>query len=59
MWQTLLNGRDAIFDVEDPLPFLALHFLQEVNNLLRIVRLGTPWMKLDLCSGKVVEAGGD
>lgn len=56
---TLLEGRDAVFDPEDPLPFLALHFLQEVLNLLRIVWLGTPWLKLDLCSGKVVELGGD
>jgi len=59
MLKTLQMGRDAIFDPDDPLPFLALHYLQEVNNLLRIVWLGTPWLKLDLCSGKVVEAGGD
>ena len=56
---TLRHGRDAVFDPEDPLPFLALHYLQEALNLLRIVWLGTPWLKLDLCSGKVVELGGD
>jgi hypothetical protein len=59
MVKTIRRGRDAIYDVEDPLPFLALHYLQETVNLLRIVWLGTPWLKLDLCSGKVVEAGGD
>lgn len=56
---TVLRGRDAVFDAEDPVPFLALHYLQMTLALLRVVRLGTPWLKLDLCSGKVVELGGD
>lgn len=59
MLRTIIKGRDAVFDPEDPIPFLALHYLQMVNALLRVVRLGTPWLKLDLCSGKVVELGGD
>ena len=59
MLRTIYKGRDAVFDPEDPLPFLALHYLQMTNALLRVVRLGTPWLKLDLCSGKVVELGGD
>lgn len=57
--QTILRGRDAVFDPEDPKPFLALHYLQMTLNLLRVVKNGTPWLKLDLCSGKVVELGGD
>ncbi len=52
-------GRDATFDVDDALPFLGLHGVQLPVQLLRIVRNGTPWLKLDLCSGKVVELGGD
>ena len=52
-------GRDATFDMDDPLPFLGLHAVQLPVQLLRIVRDGTPWLKLDLCSGKVVELGGD
>ena len=52
-------GRDATFDVDDPLPFLGLHGIQLPVQLLRIVQNGTPWLKLDLCSGKVVELGGD
>ena len=52
-------GRDATFDVDDPLPFLGLHGVQLPVQLLRIVLNGTPWIKLDMCSGKVVELGGD
>lgn len=55
----ILNGQEAVFDVQDPLPFLALHYLQEAACLWRVIRKGTPWIKLDLCSGKVVELGGD
>lgn len=56
---TVLKGRDAVFDPKDPVPFLALHYLQMTLALLRVVQKGTPWLKLDLCSGKVVELGGD
>jgi hypothetical protein len=28
-------------------------------QLARIVASGKPWIKIDLCSGKVVELGGD
>lgn len=27
--------------------------------LLRAVRFGNPWIKVDLCTGKLVELGGD
>ena len=52
-------GQDATFHTEDPLPFLGLHGVQLPVQLLRIVQNGTPWLKLDMCSGKVVELGGD
>ena len=59
MLHEILAGVDATFDTEDPLPFLGLHFAQLPVQLLRIVGNGKPWKKLDLCSGKVVELGGD
>ena len=55
----IARGKDATFDTNDPLPFLGLHGIQLPVQLLRIVCNGTPWLKLDLCSGKVVELGGD
>ena len=55
----IARGQDATFDVDDPLPFLGLHGIQLPVQLLRIVGNGTPWLRLDLCSGKVVELGGD
>lgn len=57
--ETLSTEVDAVIDPLDPVPFLVLHYLQIPVQLLRIVRSGTPWLKLDLCSGKVVELGGD
>ena len=27
--------------------------------LLRNIRAGNPWIKVDLCTGKLVEMGGD
>lgn len=56
---TVFNGTDAVADDADPLPFFALHFLQIPVQLARIVASGKPWIKIDLCSGKVVELGGD
>ena len=57
--ETLVGGVDAVFDADDPLPFLALHYLQAPVLLLRIAAVGRPWTKLDLCIGKVSELGGD
>lgn len=56
---TVFNGADAVADEQDPLPFFALHFLQIPVQLVRLVASGKPWIKIDLCSGKVVELGGD
>jgi len=30
-----------------------------VALLLRNMQLGNPWVKVDLCTGKLVEIGGD
>ena len=32
---------------------------QVVALLLRNIKLGNPWEKVDLCTGKLVEIGGD
>ncbi|CAK0738655.1 hypothetical protein CVIRNUC_001074 [Coccomyxa viridis] len=55
----LWSSVDAVLDPADPLPFLGLHYMQVVALLLRNVKLGNPWVKVDLCTGKLVEVGGD
>ena len=37
-----------------------LHTVWQVPLLLlRAMRFGNPWIKVDLCTGKLVELGGD
>lgn len=57
--RVILRGKDAIFSVEDPLPFLAVHHLQIPMLLLHNLRRGKPWIRIDFNIGKLVEAGGD
>lgn len=58
-WSVLRAGKDAVFAVDDPLPYLMLHHLHIpsllVGNLLRL----KPWVKIDFNIGKLVEPGGD
>ena len=53
------RGKDAIFDWNDPLPFLMVHHLQIpwllTSNLIR----GKDWIRIDFNIGKLVEAAGD
>jgi hypothetical protein len=55
----ILRGKDAIFDWDDPLPFLLVHHLQIpwllAGNLLR----GKDWIRIDFNIGKLVEPAGD
>jgi predicted ATP-grasp superfamily ATP-dependent carboligase len=53
------EGREAIFDWEDPLPFLAVHHLQIPALLLDNLRRGGSWVKIDFNIGKLVEPEGD
>ncbi|GAB3270954.1 ATP-grasp domain-containing protein [Kineosporia babensis] len=53
------NGKDAIFDRNDPLPFLLVHHLQIPSLLLHNLRLGKPWIRIDFNIGKLVEPAGD
>lgn len=56
---TIIQGRDAVFDWSDPLPFLLLHHLQIPWLLLENLRQGTGWVRIDFNIGKLVAPGGD
>jgi hypothetical protein len=58
-WRTIREGKDAIFDWEDPLPFLMVHHAQIPSLLLGSLRRGAPWLKVDFNIGKLVEPAGD
>lgn len=53
------RGTDAIYKLDDPLPFLMVHHWQIplllLNNLLRL----KGWTRIDFNIGKLVELGGD
>ena len=53
------RGKDAIFDWNDPLPFLMVHHLQIpwllAGNLVR----RKDWIRIDFNIGKLVEPAGD
>lgn len=55
----VLRGRDAVFDVHDPLPFLLLHHRQLPLLLLGSLRAGRAWVRIDANIGKLVEPAGD
>ncbi|MBC8093955.1 MAG: ATP-grasp enzyme [Pseudonocardia sp.] len=57
--RVVAGGKEAIFDRDDPLPFLLVHHLQIPWLLLgNLVRL-KDWNKIDFNIGKLVEPGGD
>ncbi|MFC5063433.1 ATP-grasp enzyme [Actinomycetospora atypica] len=55
----VLRGKDAIFSVRDPLPFLLVHHLQIPWLLAANLVQGRDWIKIDVNIGKLVEPGGD
>ncbi len=57
--RVLAQVRDAIFDWNDPLPFLAVHHLQIPSLLLQSLRHGTPWVRVDFNIGKLIAPAGD
>jgi hypothetical protein len=57
--QILVNGKDAIFEWDDPLPFLMVHHWQIPLLLLGSFRRGSEWIRIDFNIGKLVELGGD
>lgn len=56
---TILAGKDAIFDWNDPLPFLMVHHWQISLLLLGNLRNPKQWIRIDFNIGKLVEVGGD
>ncbi len=57
--QILRQGTDAMFRIDDPLPFLMVHHWQ--IPLLLLMSLGQlkDWIRIDFNIGKLVELGGD
>ena len=53
------RGKDAIFDWDDPLPFLMVHHLQIPWLLLGNLIRGKDWIRIDFNIGKLVEPAGD
>jgi predicted ATP-grasp superfamily ATP-dependent carboligase len=57
--QIITQGKDAIFDWDDPLPFLMVHHWQIPLLLLGNLRHPKEWIRIDFNIGKLVEIGGD
>lgn len=57
--RNIVQGKDAIFDVYDPLPFLMVHHWQIPLLLLENLRKLRGWIRIDFNIGKLVELGGD
>jgi predicted ATP-grasp superfamily ATP-dependent carboligase len=57
--QVLVQGRDAVFDWRDPLPFLMLHHFQIPLLLITDIWLQKGWKRIDFNIGKLVQLGGD
>lgn len=55
----LFRGADAIFCLDDPVPFLTLHHWQIPLLLLQNLQKLKGWVKIDFNIGKLVEFGGD
>ncbi|MEH2363455.1 ATP-grasp domain-containing protein [Nostoc sp.] len=56
---TLVRGTDAIYSLDDPVPFLTLHHWQIPLLLLKNLQQLKGWVKIDFNIGKLVELGGD
>lgn len=57
--RTIRSGKDAIFDWNDPLPYLMVHHLQIPSLLVHNLRARRGWSRIDFNIGKLVEPGGD
>ncbi len=57
--QKIVQGTDAIFQVNDPLPFLTVPHWQITLLLLENLRKLKGWIRIDFNIGKLVELGGD
>ena len=57
--RVVVTGTDAIFDRDDPLPFLLVHHVAIPWLLLGNLVRGTDWLRIDVNIGKLVEPAGD
>lgn len=57
--RVVVGGKEAIFDRDDPLPFLLVHHLQIPALLLDNLRRRSSWVRIDFNIGKLVEPAGD
>ena len=48
------HGQDAVWQIDDPLPFLVLNFVQIPWLLLVATIKGTLWSKVNFCLGQVL-----
>lgn len=55
----IIAGIDAMFRVNDPLPFLMVHHWQIPLLLIMSLRRLKGWIRIDFNIGKLVELGGD
>ena len=57
--QIIAQGKDAIFEWDDPLPFLMVHHWQIPLLLWGNLQNPNEWIRIDFNIGKLVEIGGD
>ncbi|MEG5019127.1 MULTISPECIES: ATP-grasp domain-containing protein [unclassified Microcoleus] len=57
--QIIAQGKDAIFEWDDPLPFLMVHHWQIPLLLWGNLQKPKEWIRIDFNIGKLVEIGGD
>ena len=57
--EKIVQGTDAIFQLDDPLPFLTVPHWQITLLLLDNLRKFKSWVRIDFNIGKLVELGGD
>ncbi|MFY0408655.1 hypothetical protein [Solicola sp. PLA-1-18] len=57
--RVVLEGKDAVFALGDPLPFFVLHHVEIPALLLANLRRGGRWNRVDFNIGKLVEPAGD
>lgn len=58
-FRTIRRGKDALFQLDDPLPFLTVPHWQITLLLLNNLRQLKNWIRIDFNIGKLVESGGD
>ncbi|MBO3463233.1 ATP-grasp domain-containing protein [Aetokthonos hydrillicola Thurmond2011] len=57
--EKIIQGTDALFQIDDPLPFLTVPHWQITLLLLENLRKLKSWIRIDFNIGKLVELGGD